>query len=131
MGGRAEIFQLLVGEDVDGDQMDLGVTVLAGLGGGHLDNLARAVLDDDEAVLPQSRTLHGVGLRGTGIGALEGVLMLHAMRSAGVQREMRMLLSMLRRNSPHGNGSRWGKGAAHAGLVSRKTYLRVVRHGDE
>ena len=77
MGGRAEIFQLLLGEDVDGDQMDLGVTVLSGLGGGHLDNLARAVLDDDEAVLPQGRTLHGVRLGGTGIGALEGVLMLH------------------------------------------------------
>lgn len=79
MGGRAEFFQLLGGEDVNGDQMDLGVTVLAGLGGGHLDDLARAVLDDDEAVLPQSRALHGVGLGGTGIGALEGVLMLQMM----------------------------------------------------
>jgi hypothetical protein len=76
VSGRAEIFQLLGGEDVDGDKMDLGVTVLASLGGGHLDNLARAVLDDDEAVLPQSRALHGVGGGGTGIGALEGVLML-------------------------------------------------------
>ena len=77
MGGRAEIFQLLLGEDVDGDQMDLGVTVLSGLGGGHLDDLARAVLDADEAVLPQGRALHGVGQGGTGIGALEGVLMLY------------------------------------------------------
>lgn len=76
VGGRAEIFQLLGGEDINGDQVDLGVTVLAGLRGGHLDDLARAVLDDDEAVLPQSRALHGVGLRGTGIGALKGVLML-------------------------------------------------------
>jgi len=76
VGGRAEIFQLLLGEDVDGDQMDLGVTVLSGLGGGHLDNLARAVLDADETVLPQGRTLHGVGKRGTRIGAVEGVLML-------------------------------------------------------
>ena len=77
MGGGAELFKLLGGEDVDGDQVNLGVTVLAGLGGGHFDDLARAVLDDDEAVLPQSRALHGVGLRSTGIGALEGVLMLH------------------------------------------------------
>lgn len=76
MGGRAEIFQLLRGEDVNGDQVDLGVTVLSGLRGGHLDDLARAVLDDNEAVLPQSRTLHGVSGGGTGIGALEGVLML-------------------------------------------------------
>lgn len=56
--------------------MDLGVTVLARLGGGHLDDLARTVLDDDETVLPQRRALHGEGGRGTGIGALEGVLML-------------------------------------------------------
>jgi hypothetical protein len=76
VGGGAEIFKLLGGEDVNGDQMDLGVTVLSGLGGGHLDNLAGTVLNDDETVLPQSRTLHGVGLGGTGIGALEGVLML-------------------------------------------------------
>ena len=76
MGGRAELFELLGGEDVDGDQVNLGVTVLASLGGGHFDDLARAVLDDDETVLPQSRALHGVGLRSTGIGALEGVLML-------------------------------------------------------
>lgn len=79
MGGGAEIFKLLGSEDVNGNQMDLGVTVLSGLGGGHLDNLAGTVLDDDEAVLPQSRALHGEGGGGTGIGALEGVLMLRAM----------------------------------------------------
>ncbi len=76
MGGGAELFKLLGGEDVNGNQVNLGVTVLAGLGGGHFDNLARAVLDDDETVLPQSRALHGEGGGGTGIGALEGVLML-------------------------------------------------------
>ena len=76
VGGRAQLFKLLGGEDVDGDQVDLGVTVLSGLGGGHLDDLARAVLDADEAVLPQRGALHGEGGRGTGIGALEGVLML-------------------------------------------------------
>ena len=76
VGRGAEIFQLLGGEDVDSNQMDLGVAVLAGLGGGHLHDLARAVLDNDEAVLPQCRALHGEGGGGTGIGALEGVLML-------------------------------------------------------
>lgn len=85
VSGRAQFFELLVGEDVDGNQVDLGVTVLAGLGGGHLDNLAGTVLDDDETVLPQSRALHGVGQGGTGIGALEGVLMLYTMRSASVR----------------------------------------------
>ena len=68
---------------IDGDQVDLGVTVLASLGGGHVDNLARPSLDDDVAavradehvaskmlredscsLLPQSRALHGVGERG-------------------------------------------------------------------
>ena len=76
MGGRAKIFELLLGEDVDGDKMDLGVAVLASLGGGHFDDLARAVLDHDEAVLPKSRALHRISGRGTSIGALEGVLML-------------------------------------------------------
>ena len=57
--------------------MNLGMSMLSSLGGGHVDDLARAVLDADETVLPQSRALHGVGGGGTGIGALEGVLMLH------------------------------------------------------
>lgn len=76
MGGRAKIFELLASEDIDGDKMDLGVTVLAGLGGGHFDDLAGATLDDDETVLSQSGALHGEGGGGTSIGALEGVLML-------------------------------------------------------
>lgn len=76
MGRGAKIFQLLASEDVDSDEMDLGVTVLAGLRGRHLDDLAGTALDNDEAVLPQGRTLHRVGGGGTGIGALEGVLML-------------------------------------------------------
>jgi len=76
VGGWRQIFHLLVGEDVDGNHVDLGVTVLASLGGGHFDNLAWAALDDDVAVLSQGRTLHWEGHRGTGVGALESVLML-------------------------------------------------------
>lgn len=76
MGGWAKFFELLLGEDVDGDEMDLGVTVLTSLGGRHVDDLARAVLDDDESVLSQGRTLHGVGGGCTSIGRIEGVLML-------------------------------------------------------
>lgn len=76
MGGWGEIFQLLAGEDVDGSQMNLGVAMLAGFGGGHFDDLARTALDDDEAVLPQCRALHRVGGGGASIGAVEGVLML-------------------------------------------------------
>jgi len=76
VGGGAEFFKLLASEDIDGNKMDLGVAVLAGLGGGHVDDLAGAALDDNETVLPQGRALHRVGGRGTSIGALEGVLML-------------------------------------------------------
>lgn len=77
MGGWGEIFQLLASEDVESNQVDLGVTVLSSLGGGHVDNLAWTALDDNETVLSQGGTLHRVGGRGTGIGRLEGVLMLH------------------------------------------------------
>lgn len=76
VGGGGEILQLLAGEDVDGDQVDLGVTVLSSLGGRHVDNLARAVLDDDVTVLPQSGTLHGEGGRSASIGAVEANFML-------------------------------------------------------
>ena len=31
VGGWAEIFELLAGEDIDGDEMNFGVTVLASL----------------------------------------------------------------------------------------------------
>ena len=60
VSGGGKIFELLVGEDIDGNQMDLCVAVLASLGGGHFHNLAWALLDDDEAVLPQGRALHRV-----------------------------------------------------------------------
>jgi len=75
VGRGGEIFVLLGREDVDGDQVDLGVTVLSSLGGGHVDNLARAPLDHDEAVLAQSRTLHGVGEGRAGVGGVEGNIM--------------------------------------------------------
>jgi hypothetical protein len=71
-----QILVLLAGEDVDGDKVDLGVTVLASLGGRHVDDLAGAALDDDETVLAQSRALHGEGQRRTGVSRVEGKLML-------------------------------------------------------
>lgn len=76
MGGGAEILELLASEDIDGDKMDLGVTVLAGLGGRHVDDLAGTVLDHDMATLAQSRALHGVGGGRTSVDGVEGVLML-------------------------------------------------------
>ena len=76
VGGGAEILELLAGEDINGDKVDLGMTVLPSLGGGHFDNLAGAALDDDETVLPQGRALHREGSGGAGIGTLEGDFML-------------------------------------------------------
>ena len=85
MGGRRQIFQLLSREDVDGHDVDFGVTVLAGLGGGHLHDLAWAVLNDDVPVLPQGGALHREGGGGTGIGAVEVHFMLQSVWSADVK----------------------------------------------
>ena len=74
MSGGTEFFELPASEDIDGDEMDLCVT--PGLGGGHVDNLAGAVHDHNEAVLSQGRALHRKGGRGAGIGGFEGLLML-------------------------------------------------------
>ena len=107
------------------------MTVLASLGGGHLDDLAGTVLDDDEAVLPQSRALHGEGGGGTGIGALEGVLMLQAKRLAEVRAgdgdgdEP----AAMRTCTLAGAGYRTGAVRTRA-RGARETYLRVVGHGD-
>jgi len=71
MCGRADILVFAVGEDVECDHVHLGVAVLAGLGRGHLNDLAGAALNHDESSLPQCRALHGVGVGGAGIGDLE------------------------------------------------------------
>ncbi len=76
MGGRAEIFQLLRSEDVDGDEMDLGMPVLASLGSAHFDNFAGTTFDHHKAVLPQGGALHRIGRRCASISAIESVLML-------------------------------------------------------
>lgn len=71
MGRGGEILELLAGEDIDGDQVNLGVTVLAGLGGRHVNNLAGTALDDNVSVLAESGTLHGEGQGSTRGGTLE------------------------------------------------------------
>ena len=65
---------LLSSENVNSDQVDLGVTVLASLGSGHINDLAGTTLDDNVAVLAKSRALHRVGLGSTGIGRLKGIV---------------------------------------------------------
>lgn len=75
VGGRAKIFVLLLGEDVEGDEVDLGVTVLTSLGGRHIDDLAGTALDDNVTVLAQGGTLHRVGGRSASIGGFEGLVL--------------------------------------------------------
>lgn len=50
VGGWAKLLHFLSGEDVDGDQVNLCVTVLPGFGGAHFDDLARALFNDDVSV---------------------------------------------------------------------------------
>lgn len=76
MGGRAEILQLLAGEDIGCNKMDLGVAVLASLRGRHLDDLAGTSLDDDETTLSESRALRRGGQRGVGAGGSEVIVVL-------------------------------------------------------
>ena len=76
MGGGGQIFELLASEDVQSDDVDLGVTVLSGLGGRHVDDLAGTALDDNVTVLAQSRALHGVGGRRASVGGFEGLVVL-------------------------------------------------------
>lgn len=76
VGGGGQILKLLASEDIDGNDVDLGVTVLASLGGGHLNDLAGAALDNNVTVLAQGRALHGEGGRGAGVGGLEGLVVL-------------------------------------------------------
>lgn len=56
--------------------MDLCVTVLASLGGRHVCDFAWTALDDNVTTFAKSRALLWVCGRGTGIGALEGVLLM-------------------------------------------------------
>ena len=105
VGGRAKILELLASEDVNCNKMDLGVAVLAGLGCAHFDNFARAALDNDEAVLAERRALHRICSRSTGVGALEGVLMLIGELVSKTWKDL------ARANAPDG----WGKCAGEDG----------------
>ena len=57
--------------------MDLGVTVLAGLGGRHVDDLAWASFNHNVSVFAQSRALHGKGEGRASVDGVEGNIMLN------------------------------------------------------
>jgi len=77
VGRRADILELFTGEQIDGDHVDLGVTVLSGLGGGHLHDFAGATLDHDVTALSERGALHGEGLGSAGISGSEIEIISH------------------------------------------------------
>lgn len=62
------------GEDVDTGDHGLGSTVLAGLGGGETDDLARVALDHDEGAVLEATSLNLLDTGGTGISLLELII---------------------------------------------------------
>jgi len=80
VSGGAKLLQLLTSEDVNRDKVDLGMTMFPGLGGGHIDNFAGTILNNNETVLPQGRALHRVSSGCTRISGVERVLMLCIIR---------------------------------------------------
>merc|ERR1719483_888114 len=81
---RHEILHLLSGEDVLRDEVALGVAVLSGLRRRDVKDLAGVTLDHDVAALADLPRLHRVGLRSTGIGRLEGLIVLVTHGSAKI-----------------------------------------------
>ena len=100
-------------ENIESNQVDFGVAVLSGLGGGHLNNLAGAALkmnkgvvvtifysdtddgylDHDESSFAKSRTLHGEGGRGSSIGTGEVIVIISHLGSKVFDLEMKWCLS--------------------------------------
>jgi hypothetical protein len=74
--GRTDIFQFLAGEDIDGDKVNFGMSMLTGLRGRHVHDLAGATLDNDVTVFAKGRALHRVGEGGPGTDLLKGLVML-------------------------------------------------------
>jgi len=72
--GRDQLLKLLAGEDIDGDEMALSVTVLASLGGRHVRDLAGTVFDADVSALADGTRLLGEGEGGTRLAGLELLL---------------------------------------------------------
>ena len=74
--GGANVLILAVSEDINADDVRLSVAVLAGLGGTDISNLARTTVDDDVATFTNETRLHGKRGGGTGIGGVDGKVLL-------------------------------------------------------
>ena len=72
-----DFFVLLASEDIDGGDVGLGVTVLAGLGGGDINDAAREALDADVVTLLEVTSRHGEGVGRAGVDLFEGFVVRH------------------------------------------------------
>jgi hypothetical protein len=140
VGGGRKIFKLLAGEDVESDKVDLGVTVLASLGGGHVNDLARAALDDNMTVLAQSRALLGEGGGGTRIAGRRVCEILYMKRYiVSGKKEYCTKIDNLRyavhaklipRGSRCGAGMPQSAGTTTKGMGTREDRTYSVSHGE-
>jgi len=65
--------------------MDFGVTVLASLRGGHIDDFAGTALDNDEAILSEGGALLREGLRGASADLAEVMVVLREYKSVAIE----------------------------------------------
>jgi len=81
--GRAQVLVLLVGENVDTNNVALGVTVLSRLGHRDFDDLAGVSLEHAVSVLTEGTSLGGVGQGRSGVTGLEGVIFIRHFEGLG------------------------------------------------
>ena len=72
-----KLYKYLTGEDFAVRDGGLGVAVLAGLGGGDINDAAREALDADVVTLLEVTGGGGEGVGGTGINVFEGFVVRH------------------------------------------------------
>lgn len=89
---EAAHLHLLTSEDVDRDEVALGVTVLASLRRRDVGNLAGPAFDHDVPALADLASLHRVGVRRPRIGGLESlgdIIVRHAIKLRRAERSVR------------------------------------------
>ena len=76
VGSGANVLILAVSEDINADDVRLSVAVLSGLGSADISHFARATVDNDVATFADKTSLHGKCGGGTGIGCVDGKVLI-------------------------------------------------------
>ncbi len=76
VGGGANVLILAISEDVDADDVGLGMAVLSSLGGADISNFARAAVDHNVTSFADKTRLHGKRGGGTGISGVDGKVLI-------------------------------------------------------